>query len=326
MNISGNVQLEIKNLSLTGGYTPEDGGGIYISTPIQNTQDSVIQNLILSGNTKLYGNHSEKAGGGLYIENGSVLITDNAEISGNSANAKGGGICILGDADKNARVLTLEGGIIKNNTSLSPAGKISSGGGLYTQFCTAYINNCQISENTSAYGGGITVAQNTNITISNTVISVNTATHSNGKGGGAIFASGVSSNLYLKDGCIITENVSNSSSSKGGGISITTTKVHITGSVIVENNYYTVPSTDSLQISNISLAEGKTITIDGNLNASRLGITLQETPVPGTPVSFTKNYAKKNPGLPPETFFFSDDESFTISLSDNGEVELVSLN
>ena len=326
MNISGNVQVEIKNLSLTGGYTLEDGGGIYISTPIREAQDSVIQNLILSDNTKVYGNYSEKSGGGLYIENGAVLITGNTEISDNSSNLKGGGICILGDSDKKARILTMEEVVIKNNISLSPSGKISSGGGLYTQFCTAYINNCQISENTAAYGGGITIAQNTNITISNTSISANTATHANGKGGGAIFASGVSSNLYLKDGCIITGNVSNSSSSKGGGISITTTKVHVTDSVIVEDNYYTEPSTNNLLISNISLAEGKILTIDGSLYDARLGITLLETPVPGTPITFTKNYTKKNPNLPPDTFFFSDDEALTVSLSDAGEAELVSLN
>ena len=326
MNISGNVNLEIKNLALTGGYTTEDGGGLYLSTPINQESADESPNLILSGNTKLYDNYADKAGGGLYIEKGSVLIKDNAEIYENTSITKGGGICILGDSDKTARILTFEGGTISNNSSLSPSGKISSGGGLYTQFATVYLNDCNISENIAAYGGGITIAQNTNIYISNTVISENTAVHGNGKGGGAIFASGVSSNLYLNNGCIITENISYSSSSKGGGISITTTKVHLAGNLIVENNYYTESSTNNMLQSNLSLAAGKTLTIDGILSSARLGITLQEPPIPGTPITFTKNYKKKNPDNPPNVFFFSDDEDFEVSLSDNGEAELVSLN
>ena len=326
MNITGNVQVEIKKLSLTGGYTLEDGGGIYISTLIQESQDSAIQNLILSDNTKVYGNYSEKSGGALYIENGAVLITGNSEISDNSSNLKAGGICIFGNSEKKARILTMEGAIIKNNSSTSPRGMITSGGGVYTKFCTIYINNCQISNNTAAYGGGFTIGENTNISISNTSMSANTATNPNVRGGGAIFASGGSSNLYLRDGCIITGNVSNSSSTKGGGISITSTKVHIAGNVIVENNYFIEPSTNNQLLSNISLDDGKILTIDGRLYDARLGITLQKTPVAGTPITFTKNYSAKNPDISPDIFFFSDDEAFTVSLSDDGEAELVDSN
>ena len=344
MSVSGNVQLEIKNLKLTGGYTDENGGGIYISAPINESptdEATIIQtaqssqtnlhekpyNLILSGTTKLFGNFSNDSGGGLYIEEGSVLIKDESEVSDNTAAVKGGGLCILGWADKEKRTLDIQGGKLKNNTALSKNKSTGVGGGLYTQFSTIHIESSLISGNLAVNGGGIGIAQNTNIFIENTVITENQAVHNKGegKGGGGIFASGVSSNLYFKEGCTITGNHTNSKSSGGGGISITSTNVHLCSSVFIKDNFLTISQTESSLQSNVSLASGKKITIDEKLKNTAVGISTDSTPTENNPVIFTNNFKKFNADSNPNLFFTSDNNSFSIFFSGKEAVLALSL-
>lgn len=320
MNISGNVQLEISNLILTGGYTDENGSGIYISTPKSDTY-----NLILSGTTKITDNYTTNSGGGLYIDEGAILIKDNTEISSNVALTKGGGICILGKSGKDKRTLEIQGGTISNNSALSKNKTTGVGGGLYTQFATIHINNCVLSQNQAANGGGIGIAQNCNFSISNTLITENNAVYGadTSKGGGGIFASGVSSNLYLQDGCFITHNYTNSETSKGGGISITTTNVHICKNVNITENYYKSSSYGLNIQSNVSLASGKALSIDEYLANVSIGITFSETPEENIPVIFTHNYSKYNASTNPADFFFSDISSLTVTLSEQGEGAII---
>lgn len=316
MEISGNVELEIKDLIITGGYTEENGAGIYISTPINSKP-----NLILSGATKITENYTTNSGGGLYIDEGAVLIKDNTEICSNMALTKGGGICILGKSGKDKRTLEIQGGIISNNTALSKNKNTGVGGGLYTQFGIIHINNCLLSQNQAANGGGIGIAQNSNIYITNSLITENTALYAaiSSKGGGGIFASGVSANLYLQEGCCITNNFTNSKASKGGGISITTTNVHINSNVSITQNYYLSSSTAQNLQSNISLASGKTLTIDESLSNVEIGITTAEPPTQTNPIIFTHNYFRYNVNTQPSQFFFPDDSTLLVSICEQGE-------
>lgn len=320
MEITGNVQLEIKDLIITGGYTEQNGGGIFISTPIE-TQP----NLILSGSTKITGNYTTNSGGGLYIDEGAVLIKDNVEISSNTALTKGGGICILGKSGKDKRTLEIQGGTISNNTALSKNKNTGVGGGLYTQFGIIHINNCLFSHNQAANGGGIGIAQNSNIYITNTLITENTAVYgaSASKGGGGIFASGVSANLYLQEGCCITNNLTNSESSKGGGISITTTNVHISSNVCIIQNYYLSSSSAQNLQSNVSLASGKTLTIDESLSNIQIGITTAEPPTETNPIIFTHNYSRYNTSSNPADLFFPDNPTFSVSIDEQGEAIMI---
>lgn len=316
IQITGNVHLEIKDLIITGGYTEQNGAGIYISTPITNAP-----NLILSGTTKITGNYTTNSGGGLYIDEGAVSIKDNVEISSNTALTKGGGICILGKSGKDKRTLEIQGGTISNNTALSKNKNTGVGGGLYTQFGIIHINNCLLSENQAANGGGIGIAQNSNIYIINTLITENTAVYgaSSSKGGGGIFASGVSANLHLQEGCYITNNYTNSESSKGGGISITTTNVHISSNVCITQNYYLSSSFAQNLQSNVSLASGKTLTIDDSLENVQIGITTADSPTETNPIIFTHNYSRYNASSNPADFFFSDNPTLSVSLGEQGE-------
>ena len=316
MEISGNVQLEIVDLTVTGGYSEQNGAGIYISTPINNNP-----NLILSGSTKITGNYTSDSGGGLYIDEGAVCIKDDTEITSNTALTKGGGICILGKSGKDKRTLDMQGGTITNNTALSKNKNTGAGGGLYTQFAIIHLDNCLLSQNQAANGGGIGIAQNSNIFITNTIITENTAVYgaSSSKGGGGIFASGVSANLYLQEGTVITNNHTNSETSKGGGISITTTNVHISSKVNISENYYTPSSSGQNLQSNISLASSKILTIDQALENVVIGITTADSPTEESPVIFTHNYSKYNGNINPGQFFFSDNSFFTVSTGEQGE-------
>lgn len=320
MEITGNVHLEIKDLIITGCYTEQNGAGIYISTPIE-TQP----NLILSGTTKITGNYTTNSGGGLYIDEGAVLIKDNVEISSNTALTKGGGICILGKSGKDKRTLEIQGGTISTNTALSKNKNTGVGGGLYTQFGIIHINNCLLSQNQAANGGGIGIAQNSNIYITNTLITENTAVYgaSASKGGGGIFASGVSANLHLQEGCYITNNYTNSESSKGGGISITTTNVHISSNVCITQNYYLSSSSAQNLQSNVSLASGKTLTIDDSLENVQIGITTADSPTETNPIIFTHNYSRYNTSSNPADFFFADNPTFSISIDEQGEAIMI---
>lgn len=316
MEITGNVHLEIKDLIITGGYTEQNGAGIYISTPIE-TQP----NLILSGSTKITGNYTTNSGGGLYIDEGAVLIKDNVEISSNTALTKGGGICILGKSAKNKRTLEIQGGTISNNTSFSKNKTTGVGGGLYTQFGIIHINNCLVSQNQAVNGGGMGIAQNSNIYITNTLITENTAVYgtSASKGGGGIFASGVSANLYLQEGCCITNNYTNSESSKGGGIRITSANVYINSNVNITENYYLSSSSGNNLQSNVSLASDKILKINESLSNVQIGITTTDTPTETAPVVFTENYSRYNASSNPSDFFFSDDSLFSVSIGEQGE-------
>ena len=320
MEISGKIQLEIKDLIITGGYTEENGAGIYISTPVSSEP-----NLILSGRTKITENYTSNSGGGLYIDEGAVLIKDNAEISSNMAITKGGGICILGKSGKDKRTLEIQGGRIANNTALSKNKNTGVGGGLYTQFGIIHINNCLLSQNQAANGGGIGIAQNSNIYITNSLITENTAVYgaNSSKGGGGIFASGVSANLYLQEGCCITNNYTNSEASKGGGISITTTNVHISSNVNISDNYYLSSALGVNLSGNVFLQSGKVLSIDQALENVLIGITTADIPDENTPVTFTNNYSRYNRGINPSAFFFSDDTSYAISLFEDGESQLI---
>ncbi len=320
MEITGNVHLEIKDLIITGGYTEQNGAGIYISTPIE-TQP----NLILSGSTKITGNYTTNSGGGLFIDEGAVLIKDNVEISSNTALTKGGGICILGKSAKNKRTLEIQGGTISNNTSFSKNKTTGVGGGLYTQFGIIHINNCLVSQNQAVNGGGMGIAQNSNIFITNTLITENIAIYSatTSKGGGGIFALGVSAHIYLQEGCCITNNYTNSESSKGGGIRITSANVYINSNVNITENYYLSSSSGNNLQSNVSLYSGKILKINESLSNVQIGITTTDTPTETAPVVFTENYSRYNTSSNPADFFFADNPTFSISIDEQGEAIMI---
>ena len=130
-------------------------------------------------------------------------------------------------------------------------------------------------------------------------------------------------NLHLQEGCYITNNYTNSESSKGGGISITTTNVHISSNVCITQNYYLSSSSAQNLQSNVSLASGKTLTIDDSLENVQIGITTADSPTETNPIIFTHNYSRYNTSSNPADFFFADNPTFSISIDEQGEAIMI---
>ncbi|MBX7102441.1 MAG: hypothetical protein K1X57_00065 [Gemmataceae bacterium] len=181
--------VTIKGVTISGGSSTADGGGIFVQNE-NLTLDSVV----------VSGNFSDTEGGGVALGTSGVLTLRNSTLSGNTAKSMGGGVYFLNNGD-----LTVEGSTVVGNVS----GR--QGGGLYF-FGTAAdgtlnIRNSTISGNKSAWDGGGVIARSFtgNLLIENSTIAYNTA--SSGRGGGVTtFNTGTAGTVTLLSS-IVSNNV-----------------------------------------------------------------------------------------------------------------------
>lgn len=204
----GDITLEFVNVGLIGRKTsPDDttsGGGIVITRTSPNTihtlhlVNAVIQNC-----------HSGSYGGGIAFTwpPGQAVIDDcNLEISGSKADignnsaSRGGGI--------SANRITVNGGVIHNNTATVWAGGIYAYGGLT-------MNAGAISGNTAGSYGGGSANYHGDYIINGGTISRNRA----GGAGGGVYAA---YKLTINGGNI--EN--NGTDGSGGGLSADTAEIN----------------------------------------------------------------------------------------------------
>ena len=128
-SVAAGSDVTLEGLVITGGYSPDSGGGI-LNQGTLTIQDSTIQ-----------GNATEFDGGG--ISNSGTLTVDNCGVLDNSSFGNGGGVSSsLGTAIFTA--CTISG----NEASYG------SGGGLDNESGTANISDSTISGNSAAYAGG----------------------------------------------------------------------------------------------------------------------------------------------------------------------------
>ncbi|MGD1699258.1 beta strand repeat-containing protein [Dapis sp. BLCC M229] len=175
------VDVSLSGLTITGGSSSEDGGGIY------NRESLAIASSTISGNSAtdeggaitsvgatlsltdstVSGNSADDTGGGIYTLGGTLNLT-NTNVSGNSAADDGGGIHTLSNTTS---TLT--------NTTVSGNSAADDGGGIYNGvLSTLSLTSSTISGNSATSGGGIyNDTATTNLT--NTILAGNTAT-SNG--------------------------------------------------------------------------------------------------------------------------------------------------
>ncbi|MDO4586065.1 MAG: choice-of-anchor Q domain-containing protein, partial [Planctomycetia bacterium] len=177
MTISAST-VNLGNLTLTGGKTTGDGGGI-----LNSSGALTIMNSTVSGNT------AENYGAG--INNAGMLTVTNSTISGNSATSeysRGGGIynysyhgacsltlmnsTISGNSAKeygggiyNDALLTVTNTVVMGNTA-------KTGGGILN-FDSLTITNSTVSGNSAVYVGGI--SNNDTLNIYNTIVTMNYA-------------------------------------------------------------------------------------------------------------------------------------------------------
>lgn len=113
------------------------GGGCYLKGGVAN----------LTGGT-IYGNRSNKVGGGLFVTNSATLtVSGECKISENEAAQSGGAICVTGSSE-----VTVSGGEISRNTASS-----HYGGGIWVTTGTLTVSGGTIEENEADRGGGISV-------------------------------------------------------------------------------------------------------------------------------------------------------------------------
>ncbi|MBQ2850763.1 MAG: right-handed parallel beta-helix repeat-containing protein, partial [Thermoguttaceae bacterium] len=190
--------ITLKGLTITGGETTGDGGGVCVYGGA-----ATLTNCVISDNT------ASSSGGGVYVSGrgskpkptvpgvvpepyGAATLT-NCVISDNTA-TYGGGIHLMSSS-------TFTNCTVSGNTS-------SYGGGVYNSYPTTFTN-CAVSGNTaSSYGGGFYVSSYCDATLTNCVVSGNTATY-----GGGIYV--INYGDATLTNCAINGNTA---SSRGGGV------------------------------------------------------------------------------------------------------------
>ena len=214
--------------------TSDTGGAIY------NTHSGVlnVNGCVFRDNTTIGANINGDGGSAITNRLGTLTVTDSL-MTGGTTRGGGGGLRSEGG------VVNISNTTISNNTS-GGAGNTRGGGGIYNNG-EMTLTNCVVSGNTAGEdtaGGGIRNALK--LTLINSIVTGNTAT----EGGGGIYGSGTTASGEFVT--IINSTISNNSANtgtgsvgtgNGGGIYIaggmTTT---ITGSTISGN---TVAATSS---------------------------------------------------------------------------------
>ena len=199
------------------GNKAENGGGIHLSQTTANiTKTNILDNKITTG----------KGGGMVVTTDGKATLTD-CTVSGNHADTalgNGGGIYAFGVGFD----VTLDNVKVENNTA---NGKKGCGGGVYAQGFAVNpgkltLKNGTIIRNNSAAGNGGGVSLKGDVTLKSDgaddriTISENKATQ-----GAGIFTEIVKSGKVIIAPHLVLENtdvLNNISTSKGGGIHLTT--------------------------------------------------------------------------------------------------------
>ena len=217
--IGGTDALDANKASKSG-TDGGSGGGIWINNGT----------LILKDNAEVIGNTAQKNGGGIALDKGGTLTLSSGKISGNTAQKYGGGICIGTDANTNDNTgtVTMSGGEVSNNTASE-----KSGGGVVVLHGTFTMSNGKVSGNTAKETGGGIYGMNFNsakgeITVSGGEISGNTANMAGTLAGGGIRSS---YKLTVSGGTIKT-NKTTKPSGWGGGISVSEEFTFLGGTVV----------------------------------------------------------------------------------------------
>jgi len=176
--VGGSTSVTIENVTLTGGNTNQDGGGVHVAQG---------GSLTLKSGTIITGNTTSTNGGGIYCDG--TLTMKGGTISANNINGKGKGVYI----DERGS-FTMDDGSISSNISSN-----ASGGGVYT--CGTFtMNGGTISANQAWGGNGVYVAGGL-FTMTDGSISANTG----GSGSGAVYVDAGAT--FTMDGGSISGNL-----------------------------------------------------------------------------------------------------------------------
>ncbi|HLJ92024.1 MAG TPA: right-handed parallel beta-helix repeat-containing protein, partial [Gemmataceae bacterium] len=172
-HIASSATVRVSGLTITNGFTGQNGGGIFNEGTlilsdctvsgnraqsdgggINNTGTLIVSNCTLSNNggTRQDGEADTQRGGGIY--NTGTLTISTSTLAGNNANANGAGLCNRGTLTVNSTTLSDNGRL---TTVLDPRGFAeaipSHGGGIYNDG-TLMVTNSTLSGNSADDAGG----------------------------------------------------------------------------------------------------------------------------------------------------------------------------
>ncbi len=174
---SKSVATTITNTTITNHSTTQAGAGIFTNGSPLNIINSTVSNNVNST--------AGQNGGGLYMTGAAATVTvSNTAFTGNrSDSAGGGGIYAAGDSD-----LTMTGGSVSGGRATS-----TSGGGIYATGAgtTVNLSKVTVSGNRAAqYGAGIYMNSSSAVTLTNCIVSGNSADGYSYSDGGGILNTG----------------------------------------------------------------------------------------------------------------------------------------
>ena len=205
MLIKGNISVRFENIEISGGVSPDEGGGIGIGPGSEVTlgKGALIRN-----------NQAYSVGGGVLIAPGGSLCIDGGKVVNNRSAIVGGGIATIGTNSS----LILKNGEVSGNQAQGGGGiAVFQGGNFLLSGGTVHDNAADIA------GGGIFVNQSGSFTMEGGLIRGN---RSSGSGGGIALLD--RSVFVLEDG----EIQGNRAAEHGGGIASDDT-----GTITVKGGY-----------------------------------------------------------------------------------------
>ncbi|MFJ3233633.1 hypothetical protein [Streptomyces sp. NPDC086787] len=301
---SGGI-LNMDNLTVTGGSTATDGGGILVQNGGNLTTDAILVKRsrttqrgggvgVETGgsadlhNSRVFNNSSVGAGGGIDAEGNVTLLQTTVDL--NRAQGGGGGV----NTDPGAQQLLIANSTVKNNVGQTSSGGIDLGGGITTINGTSIVDN---SAPNGAFAGGIYNGPASTLQISASAIAGNTATANSAPAAGGLRSDG----FTTINGAEITKNIIVGQQGTGGGIAqldgtLTLNNVDVTenlasGQSSVGGGIFS-QSADGLFL-NFSHVDSNKVT---GQNSSAAGIHNDTTPVTLTNSTVHNNNAVISPG------------------------------
>lgn len=200
-NASSSNTVKLLTTTMQNNEAAKDGGAFYVQGGnISLGMSTLNQNKAING-------------GAIALFGGSFGFGDGSIVSNNKATGNGGGLYVVNNSTGNDyKTISCDGGSLTNNTA------VGNGGGLYVsgkiKFNFAESLTADITGNNALNGGGIYIADNTDMTFGNGLIVGNSAvvpatksSSAAGTGGGIYLAGGTLSFAAKKNGVLSFENI-----------------------------------------------------------------------------------------------------------------------
>ncbi|NJL82616.1 MAG: hypothetical protein HC890_06020 [Chloroflexaceae bacterium] len=198
-NDASQQSVSITGLTIRGGSTNQDGGGILNRENLTLTQVTISGNTagdegggIFHGvgtltldNSTVENNVATDSGGGIFNNNGTVSVVNNSQINTNQATTFGGGIANLAEGTGSSATVTVTNSTISGNSGVLYGGGLENYARTGAEASATITNSIITNNNSRGTSGGIeniASGQNAiaNLDLIDSTVSGNTATFSGG--------------------------------------------------------------------------------------------------------------------------------------------------